>query len=386
MTAGALTSVQVSLGDIGFPYHYGVDCIEEIGCSLRSLHADRLIVVTDDNVLARHGEALLGVAERSAPIDVLSHRPGEGAKSLSNLSHDLERALAAGASRRSVVLAFGGGAPGNLAGMIAALLFRGIRLVHVPTTTVAAMDSVVSLKQAVNSTFGKNHIGTYHVPEAVYTEISFLQTLPERELRSGLCEAAKNCLAIRPTSTAELREIVAGGDLASTATLLWLLEESLTAKMSVTVEDPKEKHAGLILEYGHTVGHAVELCDQQLQGALGMSHGDAIALGMVVAAHVSAALGGLDADAVALHEDLLAALGAPTRIPERMSVEAIAEVARRDGKRGYLNVRDGELAMVLLKDIGVPYTSGGTPLWPVPLDLVYKVMEGLPARTTSLTT
>lgn len=372
-----LNTRPVDLGGVVYPYHYGVDCLDRIVDELGALGADRFFVVTDDNVLALHGERLLSGLGGHAPVEVLSLPHGDGMKALPNLASHLERAIAAGASRRSVVVAFGGGVPGNLAGVVASLLFRGVRLVHVPTTTVAAMDSVISLKQAINSSHGKNHIGTYRAPEAVYLDVALLATLPDRQLRSGLCEATKNCLAIRPDSIPEMRRRLAAGNLASPETLLWMLEESLTAKIAVTRQDAYEQGSGLVLEYGHTVGHAVEMCDQRLRGAEGLSHGEAVMLGMLAAARISLAMGGLDDASVAVHEELAQALGAPTRVPEGLSVEQVMDVVRVDNKRGYLPVSGEEAAMVLLRLHGVPYGTPDLPLTAVPLETVKEAVTGL---------
>lgn len=367
----------VDLGGVVYPYHYGVDCLDRIVDELGALGADRFFVVTDDHVLALHGERLLSGLGAHAPVEVLSLPPGDGMKVLPNLAAHVEHVIAAGASRRSVVVAFGGGVPGNLAGVVASLLFRGVRLVHVPTTTVAAMDSVISLKQAINSSRGKNHIGTYRAPEAVYLDVRLLATLPDKQLRSGLCEATKNCLAIRPDSIPEMRRRLAAGNLAAPETLVWLLEESLTAKTAVTRRDPYEQGSGLVLEYGHTVGHAVEMCDQRLRGAEGLSHGEAVMLGMLAAARISRTRGGLDDASVTVHEELAQALGAPTRVPERISVEQVMDVVRVDNKRGYLPVSGEEAAMVLLREHGVPYGTADLPLTAVPLEVVKEAVTDL---------
>lgn len=382
---------QVALGSAEYPYYYGHDCADRIAHVLGSYDADRFLVVTDDTVLRLHGEGFLAELSRWAPVEVLSRPAGEEMKSLVTLEAHLEQATRAGATRRSVVIAFGGGVPGNLAGLMAALLFRGVRLVHVPTTTVAAMDSTLSLKQAVNSRQGKNHFGTYHRPEAILTDVKFLQTLPPRELRSGLSEATKNCLAIRPLSIPELRDRLTHGQLQSTGTLQWLLEESLTAKAFAMSEDTKEQGPGLVLEYGHTVGHAVELCDQRLRGPQGISHGEAVAFGMIAAARISARLGGLDADGVALHEELVGALGAPLQVPHGLHLADIMAVVRADNKRGYLALQESEAAMVLLSAPGSPMGEPRNPLVAVDLAVVEDVLADLlgpsllpaPARTTN---
>ncbi|OAR26948.1 hypothetical protein A8W25_01270 [Streptomyces sp. ERV7] len=367
----------VALGSAKYPYYYGYDCADRIAHVLGSYDADRFLVVTDDTVLQTHGEGFLRELARSAPVEILSRPAGEEMKSLVTLEAHLEQAVRAGASRRSVVVAFGGGVPGNLGGLLAALLFRGVRLAHVPTTTVAAMDSTLSLKQAVNSRQGKNHFGTYHRPEAILTDVQFLQTLPARELRSGLSEATKNCLAIRPRSIPELRDRITQGQLHSPGTLQWLLEVSLDAKAFAMSKDTKEQGPGLVLEYGHTVGHAVELCDQRLRRSRGISHGEAVAFGMIAAARVSARLGGLDADGVALHEELVGALGAPLRVPQGLRLADIMAVVRADNKRGYLALQDHETAMVLLSAPGAPMGEPRNPLVAVDLAVVEDVLTDL---------
>ncbi len=346
----------IRIGDAVYPYYSGFDCIGAFVEQLEPLQADRFIVVTDDTVLALHGDALLPHLRRLAPTSVFSHEPGESMKTLQRLADYVERALEAGATRRSVVVAFGGGVPGNVGGLLASLLFRGIHIVNMPTTTMAAMDSALSLKQAVNSTRGKNHIGAYVKPYAVFTDVRLLTTLPARELRSGLCEAAKNCLAICPAALPTLRRILADGDLGSPESLLWLLEESIAAKSTVTTDDSREQRTGLTLEYGHTVGHAVELADFHRRGAKGLSHGDAVALGMIVAARISHARGWLSDAELEAHVDIVTALGAPLQLPPGVTVDEVMALVRSDNKRGYLPLEHDSMPFVLLKRLG--HTAG----------------------------
>jgi 3-dehydroquinate synthetase len=374
--SGAWSTRDVALGDVQYRYHFGWDCLDRIAWHLGRYDTDRFLVISDETVLGLHGDGLVGELSRYAPVTTFGMPPGEDIKSPGALVTHLEGAIAAGASRRSIVVAFGGGAPGNLAGLVAGLLYRGLRLVHVPTTTVAAMDSTISLKQAVNSSLGKNHIGMYHVPHAVFTDVELLRTLPERELRSGLCEGTKNCLAIRPGSIPRMREVL-DGDRDSAEALLWLLEESIKAKTQVMAGDAKEQAEGLVLEYGHTVGHAVELCDYRRRGADGLSHGEAIAIGMRAAARISTAGGEMDPGDVVLHDELVAALGGPFDIPCGIAVEDVMAVVRADNKRGYLDLAVDEAAMVLLREPGRPLGVRGCPLVAVHQEVVADVVSAL---------
>ncbi|HEY2441713.1 MAG TPA: 2-deoxy-scyllo-inosose synthase [Streptosporangiaceae bacterium] len=370
---------RIRLGENEYPYYYGYGCIDLITRELAAFEADRFIVVTDHTVHALHGGTLLPKLATLAPVEVFSQRPGEAMKSLEQLTELMERALAAGATRRSVVIAFGGGVPGNLAGVLAGLLFRGVRLVHIPTTTLAAMDSVLSLKQAINSTRGKNHVGIYYPPAAVFTDVRVLQTLPDRELRSGLCEAAKNCLAIRPASLPALRDVLARGELSSAASLLWLLDESIRAKSSVTMHDAHEQRGGLVLEYGHTIGHAVELTLNRRRTDRPISHGEAIAFGMVAAARLAQRRGWLSDADTELHDEIVCALGAPLRLPPELAVDDLLAVLGNDNKRGYLRPASGTVPFVLLKGLGQPAGRPDLPLVPVGLDEVGSVLATLSA-------
>ncbi len=376
----------IRIGDTSYPYYYGFECLDAILTELAALDADLFVVITDDTVLRLHGEPLLSGLRDIGRLEVISHPPGESMKTMPVLADALERTLAAGATRRSVVVAFGGGVPGNLAGVVAALLFRGVRLVHVPTTTTAAMDSVLSLKQAINSGIGKNHLGTYLAPHAVFTDVAMLRTLPDRELRSGLCEAAKNCLAIHPDALSTLREVLAEGRLAAPEALLWLLDASVKAKTSVTANDAREQRSGLVLEYGHTVGHAVELADHRRRGTEGVSHGEAIALGMVVAATISHARGWLSEDVVRVHEEIVGALGAPLRLPGSLTVDDVMTVVQDDNKRGYLPTTPDSLPFVLLRDLGTPAGAPDLPLVPVTLAEIRSALEAVQRHEPALST
>lgn len=379
MTKDGLSAIRIGIGRQSFDYHFGYDCLDQIVARLADYQPDCFLVVTDDTVAGLYGEILIPALRAIAPTHVLSRPPGEAAKSMTVLQAHLERALSYGATRRSIVIAFGGGVPGNLAGAVAGLLFRGIRLVHLPTTTVAAMDSVLSLKQAVNSDIGKNHFGLYKVPEAVYVDVRMLQTLPSRELRSGLSEFVKNALAIRPEILPRIREVLGGGELISAPNLLWMLKESVAAKLAVMRRDPYEQGTGLVLEYGHTVGHAVELCDLRRRGRDAISHGEAIALGGLAAAWLSQAMGHLDTRATVLHAELVRLLGGPATIPAGISEQDIVTVVRMDNKRGYLDLKRDEAAFVLLAKLGRPLGDPARPLVPVPLDLVSTVVTKLGA-------
>jgi len=269
---------------------------------------------------------------------------------------------------------------GNIAGLMAALMFRGIRLVHVPTSLIAMLDSVYSLKQAINASVGKNLVGTFYAPEEVLADTSVLRTLPQREMISGMCEVVKNALAIRPQMTELLRGGLRADSEYDDEFLRPVIVESLAAKKMVVAEDRQESRAGMVLEYGHTVGHALEYT------ALGaLSHGEAVGLGMIVAAEASHRLGHLDEATLKLHRELLAKAGAMCTVPAGIDLDEVAHRLRFDNKRGYLGLTGDAYAMVLLRTQGEPLWTDDRPLVEVPGPLVREVLAEL-ATTDDIVT
>lgn len=371
-----MRALSIAFDGVSIDGHIGHDVPDAMVEAICALDPDRILVISDDTVLDRCASWLpLLAAER--PVHVISGPGGERLKSLPHLSRCLEDALAWGMTRRSLVVGFGGGVVGNLAGLVAALLFRGLRLVQVPTTLLAMHDSVISLKQAVNSASGKNLIGTFHVPQAILIDTAFLDTLEPREWRSGLVEVIKNALALRPSMLPRLRGVLRADLDFAAPDRLWLIEESIAAKLAIMRRDRHESKAAIVLEYGHTVGHAIEYASLQRSAGAAISHGEAVGLGMVAAAHVAAELTGLPQEDVGRHSLLLQAIGAPTNIPPEVSRTALVSLIARDNKRGYLALDDRDVAMILLKKIGAPAGSCEVPLVPVRLSLIEECLGHL---------
>lgn len=370
-----MEKIPVDLSDVSYDYWLGTDCTAEIVGHLCSLGADRYFVIADDGICASHVEGFHQALARRSPTKVIFHASGEGAKRLVEVERVIDEMLRLGATRASCVVTFGGGVTGNLGGLVAALLFRGIRLVHVPTTLVSIHDSVISLKQAVNAKAGKNIIGTYYVPALVLADTAYLQTLPKQHIRSGLCEVIKNALAICPRQIPWLERILQPDEELAPQTWVEVVRECITAKLLVMDKDPYEKRSGLVLEYGHTVGHAIE---HSSNGAI--SHGEAVGLGMLVAARVSHLVGHLSNDAVQIHADLLRRAGVSLQLPAGAETVEILEKVRSDNKRGHLAHGPDQVPMVLLADLGRPLRSSHLPLVPVPLSLVEEALEVIDCR------
>jgi 3-dehydroquinate synthase/2-deoxy-scyllo-inosose synthase len=366
------------VGDKRVRVFLGENIQDDVAEALGSLGADRFIVVTDDNVLDVVAGKLAGVLDKSAPTLVLSHPPGEEHKNLATLSRFVELALDFGATRRSVVVAVGGGIPGNIAGLLAGLLFRGIRLVHLPTTVIAACDSVISVKQAVNTSHAKNMVGLYHSPEMIFIDLEVVAMGAPRDLRSGTCETIKNALAIDPGQIPRLRRLLRPRADYTPADVGEIFDLSLAVKSRLLAQDPYEKHLGLLLEYGHTVGHALELASTARgPGEAAIKHGEAVALGMCAAADVAHRLGLLDADAVATHEELIDRVGVCRCLTVGLAPETVLRHLEFDNKRGYRHDGAGDMSMVLLEALGAPLNPDERYLTQVPRGLVVSVVLDL---------
>jgi 3-dehydroquinate synthetase len=371
----AVFEYQIAFGphEYGFYVGDGPDAWSVLSERLAALEVDRFAVVTEPGVPSHFAEEL---AERIsgdvAEAVVLRFPPGERGKTVAAVNDLAEGALRSGLTRRSGIVAFGGGLAGNVAGLLAALLFRGIRLVHAPTTLLAMSDSVLSLKQAVNSGVGKNHIGTFHTPEFVWNNLAYLESLPRDEIRGALCETIKNVLAISPERLDELAGILDPGCAYTADDFQRIIDICVEAKTSVMRADPQEKGEALVLEYGHTIGHAVELLSE---GRL--THGLAVGVGMLTAARVARLLGVLDAESERTHRELLELNGAPTELPAGVEPHHVLELSRLDNKRGYLRQRPGHRDMLLLEGIGQPLRSGGSLLTQVPERVLAKALDAV---------
>jgi 3-dehydroquinate synthase/2-deoxy-scyllo-inosose synthase len=371
---------EVRFGDARYPIYVrsGDAAWEELSGLLAALRADRFLLVTDGGVPVPVAATVGRLLEALAPVTVLRIPAGERAKTLSTVDDLANKAFAGGATRRSVFVALGGGLAGNLAGLLAHLFLRGTRLVHIPTTLLAMSDSVVSLKQAVNSDVGKNHLGAFHAPDLVWSQLDCLATLPADQVRSALCEAIKNVIAICPGRHQELAGRLRADAAYSHAELAWFIGMCVDAKQQVMAADPQEKGRGLVLEYGHTVGHAAELVTG---GSL--THGLAIGIGGLVAARVATILGVGDPAVERAHEALLLRNGAPTYLCADLDADRLMRAIRLDNKRGYIPHRPGCIDMVLLAGPGRPCQANGSLITQVPEDVVW---TGIQSRISRLPT
>ncbi|MGE8204329.1 3-dehydroquinate synthase [Heyndrickxia sp. NPDC080065] len=303
----------------------------------------KILLITDETVSKYHVNKIMNDLPQRIETVIYTTPSGEKAKTFQVYEDCISFALKEGLDRKSVILAFGGGAIGDLAGFVAATYMRGIPFIQIPTT-ILAHDSAVGGKVAINHSLGKNMVGAFYQPEMVVYDTSFLKSLPERQLRSGFAEVIKHALISDSDFLMQLMENVTSIDQVNGALLTQFLKQGIEVKASIVSQDERETGVRAYLNFGHTLGHALEA-----QAGFGeLTHGEAVMCGMVYSLLLSKKIVGLEFD---LHPFILwiEALGYKWRIPSNMSFEKIFELMKRDKKS-----ISGKPTFVLLKDIGNP--------------------------------
>ncbi|KGM57448.1 3-dehydroquinate synthase [Lysobacter arseniciresistens ZS79] len=299
------------------------------------LRGRHVLLVSDTNVAPLYAARVEDALRSARPeLSIARHvmPAGEHEKTLQRFGEVLDALARLGATRDATVLALGGGVVGDLAGFAAACWMRGIDVVQLPTTLLAMVDSSVGGKTAVDLPAGKNLAGAFHPPVAVLADTVALRTLPGRELRAGLAEVVKYG-AILDAGFLDWLEANADALLAGDdAALAEAIARSCRCKADVVARDPFEHGERALLNFGHTFGHAIE-AEQGYAGSTdGLNHGEAVAVGMMLAARLSTALGLAPASDAERLRDLLRRLGLPTDLPAGLSPQALLQRMRLDKK------------------------------------------------------
>ncbi|HET7126640.1 MAG TPA: 3-dehydroquinate synthase [Lysobacter sp.] len=323
------TTIDVG-GDKPYAIRIGAGLLGDADALLAPLRGRHALVVSDANVAPLYAARVVA-ALRSRDGLVVGEcvlPAGEESKRLPQFERALQALADLGAARDACVYALGGGVIGDLAGFAAACWMRGIECVQLPTSLLAMVDSSVGGKTGLDLDAGKNLVGAFHPPVAVLADTDALRTLPPRERRAGLAEVAKYG-AIRDAAFLDWLDAHAVALLGNDAdALAEAISRSCAHKAAVVERDPFERGERALLNFGHTFGHAIEA----EQAYAGLNHGEAVAVGMVLAARLSARLGmATDADADRLAA-LLARFGLPTALPSRLDPEALLARMRLDKK------------------------------------------------------
>ena len=337
-----IRTVPVANESSRYDIHIGPDLIDDGERLCTTVRGRHLLIVSDSNVAPLYAERLASAIRAARPQLQLAHYvlpAGEQNKNLAHWTRALEGLASLGATRDACVMALGGGVVGDLAGFAGAAWMRGIDVVQVPTSLLAMVDSSVGGKTGVDLPAGKNLVGAFHPPRAVLADTSTLATLPERELRAGLAEVVKYGAIFDAQFLtwleARSRALLERDD----AVLTEAIARSCEFKADVVARDPFEHGERALLNFGHTFGHAIEAQQGYAGHDGGLNHGEAVAVGMVLAARLSARLGLVaESDAIRLQQ-LLNAFELPTALPAGLDGESLLARMRLDKKAAAQGLR-----------------------------------------------
>ena len=352
----------VDAGSARYPAYCSWGLLSETGDIFDRLALrGRVFLIADQAVIDSHGASARASLVRSGREVVSFAVPsGEASKSLESLARLYEWMSSHRAERRDTVLALGGGVTTDLAGTVAATYLRGMPIVHAPTTVLGMVDAAIGGKVAIDLPSGKNLVGAFYQPQAVLADAATLATLPSRELRSGFAEVIKHGF-IRDPEMLDLLErdadvllnpAAAEHDPPRREILVDTIIRNQAIKAAVVSADERESDLRAILNYGHTLGHAIEA----VTGYSTVLHGEAVAMGMVAVAEMGCAMGLVDEALVMRHRTLLQRFGLPTESPAGLQRSALIEAMSRDKK-----VVGGKQTWVLLESVGAPVVRNDVP-------------------------
>ena len=325
-----INRVEVKLVERSYPVLLGEDILPVCVAGLKEFcPEEEVFVVSDATVYRLYGDYLetLLKEEGYQPLKYLLE-PGESAKTWHNAEKILDRMLAGNLGRQVPLLALGGGVVGDLAGFVAALYRRGVPFVQIPTTLLAQVDSSVGGKVAVNHPRGKNMLGTFYQPRAVWADLRTLQTLDEREWRAGLAEVLKYALLWEEKFFAYLEKHAAEiFERKNPAVLSFVIEQCVRIKAEIVRRDERDEGLRNILNLGHTIGHALEKATLFQQ----YRHGEAVAIGLLAAAKIALELGLFSASSLERLERLMRVWGLPMTLPAS-TFGAVLEYIKLDKK------------------------------------------------------
>jgi 3-dehydroquinate synthase len=334
--------IQVRHGGGEYPVYVGQGLLGLSSVLERHLEG-RILVVSDENVARLYLERLRPSLGRVPHKRRLILPAGEEHKTVASWQRIIDELVALKAQRDATVLALGGGVIGDMAGFAAASYMRGIRVVQLPTTLLAQVDAAVGGKTGVNHAQGKNLIGAFHAPSAVVADLDTLLSLDERDYRAGLAEVVKYGAIRDPGFFAWLETHAEGLAARVPQTLMEAVYQSVRNKAEVVAADERESGQRALLNFGHTFGHALETAT----GYTAWRHGEAVAIGMVLAAHLSEFLGKAEPGTLDRVRNLLKRLGLPTALPEDQDPGRLLNLMRLDKKN-----RADQIRLILLDGIG----------------------------------
>ncbi len=337
--------VQVELGNRSYPVCVGSGILDSVGVRLREAGAGSRVALLTTITVGKLYAAAVRRSLETAGFDVtpIEIPDGEEHKTLVTLAGIYDRLVDAGLDRGATLVALGGGVVGDIGGFAAATFLRGIALVHVPTTLVAQVDAAIGGKTGVNHPRGKNLVGAFHQPRFVLADVEVLRSLPPREFVAGLAEVVKYGASLDAGLFGFLEESLPRVLALEPAALTRVVTACCRLKAAVVTADETEAGYRAVLNFGHTIGHAVET----LTGYTRYLHGEAVAIGLAYASRLSVARGYCEPQAAARVRHLLERAGLPVDVPAGLDAAAIARAVGTDKK-----TRAGAVKFVCLEAIG----------------------------------
>ncbi len=332
----------VDLGDRSYPISIGPDLLADTSLFSSAISGKKVMIVTNDVVAPLYLEACKNTL-KDYQIDEVILPDGEQYKNLSTFETILSELLAKKHARDTTIIALGGGVIGDMAGFAAACYQRGIAFIQIPTTLLSQVDSSVGGKTAVNHPLGKNMIGAFYQPQAVVIDIECLKTLPAREFAAGMAEVIKYGIIYDQDFFIWLENNIEAIKALDATAITYMIKRCCAIKAEVVALDEKEHGIRALLNLGHTFGHAIEA----EQGYGNWLHGEAVAVGMVLAAETSYVLGLIEHTEVEQIIELIEAFDLPLAAPSEMQYKHFAEHMQLDKK-----VLNGQLRLVLPTSIG----------------------------------
>ncbi|CAL1382263.1 unnamed protein product [Linum trigynum] len=342
-SAGAPTVVEVELGNRSYPIYIGSGLLNQPNLLQRHVHGKRVLVVTNETVAPLYLDRVVEALTQGNPnvtVESVVLPDGEKHKNMDVLMKVFDKAIESRLDRKSTFVALGGGVIGDMCGYAAASYLRGVNFIQIPTTLMSQVDSSVGGKTGINHPLGKNMIGAFYQPQSVLIDTDTLNTLPDRELASGISEVVKYGL-IRDAEFFEWQEKNMSALLArDPSALAYAIKRSCENKAEIVSLDERETGLRATLNLGHTFGHAIETGFGYGQ----WFHGEAVAAGMVMAADLSYRLGWIDDSLVKRVRNILEQSRLPVAPPESITMEMFRSIMAVDKK-----VADGVLRLILLK-------------------------------------
>lgn len=339
-----MEEIRIHTSSKDYPVFVGSKVIDELPAFLHRQFPSvtKVVIITDQNVGERYLSLLISVLSDFHPSYKIVPN-GEGAKTFHVYEQCLTYCLEEKLDRKSLLLSFGGGAVGDLSGFVAATYMRGIPFIQIPTT-ILAHDSAVGGKVAINHPLGKNMIGAFYQPEAVFYHLDFLFSLPIGERRSGFAEVIKHGLIQDPEFFQWLHKNIENLETLTEEQLAYMLKKGIRIKGDIVAEDEREVGVRAFLNFGHTLGHAIEA-----EAGYGqITHGEAVLIGMLFALQLSKSLLGMHFKLEAF-EVWVTALGYETKIPKELDISRLVDRMKQDKKSV-----GGHVQFVLLNKVGAP--------------------------------